>query len=258
MPGVAGMAAARAKTIRSQGVRPLPMMFIGRPRQAPQPGLLGSLLCSAPPVPRSELGAGFLKPLPPAIHTMRIRPQSPQQHPPPPVNGSQQPVRRTARVGALAILAFWLVVMGALYFAMQHFLQPQRTTVTAEGHVEIPRHRDGHFRVEGSINGVPVMFLVDTGASLVVVTDALARQAGLQGGEAITFQTANGARQGRLVAAESVTVRSLAITGLRVGVGLSGLSDNDALLGQNFLRHFDVEINRDRMVLRPRGSKPGA
>lgn len=184
---------------------------------------------------------------------MRIRPQPPQPQPSPPVDSDQQPARRTARVGALGILAFWLVVMGALYFAMQHFLQPQRTTVTAEGHVEIPRHRDGHFRVQGSINGVPVNFLVDTGASLVVVTDAFARQAGLQGGDAITFQTANGARQGRLVAAESVAVHSaLTVLGLRVGVGLSGLNDDEALLGQNFLRHFDVEMGRDRMVLRAR------
>lgn len=51
-----------------------------------------------------------------------------------------------------------------------------------------------------------------------------------------------------------MTVRSLAVSGLRVGTGYTGRSDDDALLGQNFLRHFDVEMGRDRMVLRPRGS----
>lgn len=166
---------------------------------------------------------------------------------------SDQPARHLMRVGTLGILAFWLVIMAGLYFAMQYTMQPKAVTVTADGAVVIPRHHDGHFRVAGSVNGVPVMFLVDTGASLVGVTDALARQAGLQGGDPITFQTANGPRQGSVIASDSVTVRSLAVSGLRVGTGYTGRSDDEALLGQNFLRHFDVEMGRDRMVLRPRG-----
>lgn len=170
-----------------------------------------------------------------------------------PADTSDQPTRRLMRTGTLGILAFWLVLMTGLYFAMQYAMQPKGVTVTADGAVVVPRHHDGHFRVAGSINGVPVVFLVDTGATLIAVTDALAHKAGLQGGEPITFQTANGAREGRVIAADSVTVRSLAVSGPRVGTGYTGRSDDDALLGQNFLRHFDVEMGRDRMVLRPRG-----
>lgn len=33
-----------------------------------------------------------------------------------------------------------------------------------------------------------------------------------------------------------------AVSGLRVGTGYTGRSDDGALLGQNFLRHFDVEM----------------
>jgi aspartyl protease family protein len=35
-------------------------------------------------------------------------------------------------------------------------------------------------------------------------------------------------------------------------VGLAGLPHNQALLGQAFLKHFDIEIRRDEMVLRSR------
>jgi len=52
---------------------------------------------------------------------------------------------------------------------------------------------------------------------------------------------------------QSVTVRNLEVAGLRVGTGYTGESEDDALLGQNFLRQFDVEIKRDSMVLNPRG-----
>jgi len=160
--------------------------------------------------------------------------------------------RSFARTGTLGILAFWLVVMGALYLAMQQFQKPSAAKVQSDGSLVIPRHRDGHFRVPGAVNGQPVMFLVDTGASLVSVTDALARKAGLSGGERTTFRTANGTREGWVRAADSVTVRTLAVSDLRVGTGYTGDQEEDALLGQNFLRHFDVEIKSDRMVLHPR------
>ena len=44
---------------------------------------------------------------------------------------------------------------------------------------------------------------------------------------------------------------SLRVSGLRVGTGYTGQTAEDALLGQNFLQHFEVQIQRDRMVLRP-------
>lgn len=197
-----------------------------------------------------DRGAG---PLGSVDTTPAFQPPMGTEHHPPLSANDDQSTRRLMRMGTLGILAFWLVVMAALYFAMQYAMKPKGVTVTADGAVVIPRHHDGHFRVAGSINGVPVMFLVDTGASLVGVTAALAREAGLQGGDPITFQTANGPREGRVIASDSVTVRSLAVSGLRVGTGYTGRSDDDALLGQNFLRHFDVEMGRDRMVLRPRG-----
>lgn len=156
--------------------------------------------------------------------------------------------------GLLALLAFWLLVMAGLYVLMEHLRQPRAPEVTAQGHLVIPRHTDGHFRVAGSVNGEPVMFLVDTGASLISVSDTLARRAGLPRGETATFQTANGQREGRITRADTVALRGgLAVTQLRVGTGLAGLgNDEDALLGQNFLRHFDVEMNPSQLVLRPR------
>ena len=155
------------------------------------------------------------------------------------------------RWGTLGILAFWLVVMAGLYLVMDQVRAPRAAVVAADGAMVIPRGRDGHFRVAGSINGQPVLFMVDTGASVIAVTDALAQQAGLEGGEVTQFRTANGLRRGRVVVAQSVAVGPLRVSGLRVGTGYTGEASGDALLGQNFLQHFDVQMQRDRMVLRP-------
>ena len=170
-------------------------------------------------------------------------------HTPPPAD---EQTRRVLRTNTLAILAFWLVVMGALYFGMKYFMAPRGATVTSTGSLVIPRHNDGHFRVAGTVNGVPVNCIVETGASLIAVTDAVAKKAGLTGGVPTTFRTANGNREGRVAPSQSVTVRNLEVAGLRVGTGYTGESEDDALLGQNFLRQFDVEIKRDSMVLNPR------
>ncbi|THU03804.1 TIGR02281 family clan AA aspartic protease [Lampropedia puyangensis] len=137
---------------------------------------------------------------------------------------------------------------------MSHLLAPPKAVYVAagQGELQLPRHRDGHFYVDGAINGVPVQFMVDTGASLVSVSDAVAQEAGLQGGRSARFSTAGGTRQGRIVASDTLRLAGFTLQGVEVGTGLNVGSSNQALLGQNVLRHFDMQIERDRMVLRPR------
>jgi len=144
---------------------------------------------------------------------------------------------------------FWLAVLGVLYVAMEHYLEPSAATVQSDGSVHVQRQRDGHFYVDGSINGQSVRFLIDTGASSIAVTDALAQRAGLQGGQQAQFQTANGVRMGRLVRAKNVAVGPLQVRNLTVGTGYTGARADDALLGQNFLRHFAVSIRGDVLVI---------
>lgn len=96
------------------------------------------------------------------------------------------PVARTARLGTVWILLFWLLLGAGLYYVFQ--LQEQRqqdryqSYTNSVGELVIPRSPDGHFYVKGEINGEPLRFMVDTGASMVVVSDAFADRAGLQGG----------------------------------------------------------------------------
>lgn len=163
---------------------------------------------------------------------------------------TQSVVRRST----FALMLFWLVFMGVLYLGMQQYLKPAKAKVLSNGTVLIPRAKDGHFRVQGSVNGQKVNFMVDTGASTVSVTDELANRAGLTGGEVTRFRTANGDRMGRIVRAEDVRVGPLVVSGVRVGTGYTGEDDEDALLGQAFLRHFDVQIRSDEMLLQSKSS----
>jgi aspartyl protease family protein len=151
--------------------------------------------------------------------------------------------------GHVALVAFWLVVMGVLYVGMTYYMKPKPMIVTAAGDLKIPRARDGHFYVEGTVNGRPITFLVDTGASSIFVSESFARGAGLHGGEPTTFGTANGALAGRMVKDVEVSVGPLSVSALRVGIGMRGGPEDHGLLGQNFLSRFRVSITGGEMVL---------
>jgi len=91
--------------------------------------------------------------------------------------------------------------------------------------------------------------MVDTGASQVTVSEQFAREAGLSGGVATVFKTANGDMPGRIVTNVPVTLGPLEVSGVRVAVGFIGHEVGDALLGQSFLAKFEVLLHKDQMTL---------
>ena len=163
---------------------------------------------------------------------------------------------QTTRRATLAIMVFWLVVMAVLYVVFDQLEQRKKIARTpqmnAAGELVIERGRDGHFRLPGTVNGRPVQFLVDTGASLVSVSEAFAREAGLSGGQSATFHTANGTRPGRIISDVPVSAGGALVPAVRVGVGLTGMGQDQALLGQSFLSRFDIQLNGPQMIMRPR------
>jgi len=156
--------------------------------------------------------------------------------------------------GHITALVLWLAIFGVMYLFMDAKIQPQVATVTsldmARGEIMIPRSRDGHYYVSGAINGRPLTFMVDTGASTVVISADLAAKIGLAGGVSTTFKTAGGMVLGETVPDQTIEAGGLQLKGLRVGV-MKQMDQRDyALLGQNFLRHIDVIQSGDQMVLR--------
>lgn len=114
--------------------------------------------------------------------------------------------------------------------------------------IVIPRSRNGHYYVEGAINGRATTFMVDTGATTVAIDPRTARAAGLPKGYPATFGTASGETQGETVPRQSVSVGSLRIDDVTIAV-IDGIGEV-GLLGQNILRHLDVTQSGDRMILR--------
>jgi len=156
------------------------------------------------------------------------------------------------KTGLIPMMVFWCAVMGLLYVVMTHYLKPKQVQVLANGDLVISRSQDGHFYASGTVNGVEARFMVDTGASLVNFSEKLAQRASIDGGVATTFKTANGDLPGRVVQGVTIAIGPVLVTNVKVGVGLLGGDESDALLGQSFLSKFDVTMTKSQMVLRAR------
>lgn len=156
------------------------------------------------------------------------------------------------KAGFIPMMLFWCAVMGLLYLLMTHYLKPKQAQVMANGDLVINRSQDGHFYTTGTINGREAKFMVDTGATMVGVSEKFAQKAFIRGGVPTTFKTANGEQLGRVVEGVSVSIGPVSVTNVKVGVGLRMGDENEALLGQSFLSKFDITVIKNQMVLRSR------
>jgi len=156
------------------------------------------------------------------------------------------------KTGLIPMMIFWCAVMGLLYMLMTHYLKPKQAQVLANGDLVINRSQDGHFYTTGTINGREAKFMVDTGATLVSVSETFAQKAFIRGGVPTTFKTANGDQPGLVVEGVGVSIGPVSVTNVTVGVGLHMSDEDQALLGQSFLTKFDITMIKNQMVLRSR------
>ncbi len=128
---------------------------------------------------------------------------------------------------------------------------PEVQVQVGNGYVsqDVIRSADGHFYVEATVNGAPVRFMVDTGASFVALTREDAHRAGIQiGSERRLAMGGGGAFEVIPVTIDRIAIGALAATQVE---GAIAEELNVSLLGQSFLsRVGSVEISGDRMVLR--------
>jgi len=108
--------------------------------------------------------------------------------------------------------------------------------------------RQGHFVASGGINGEEVTFLVDTGATLVSVPEALADRLGLEREAVIGLQTAAGPVQGYLTRLDEVRLGDIVKRDVRAAIN-PGRHDT-VLLGMSFLRELELTQRQGELTLR--------
>ena len=129
---------------------------------------------------------------------------------------------------------------------------PAKTGNTAGEEVRIYRDTQGMFKTVGSINGLPVNFLVDTGATSVAMNAAEARRLGIDfrvEGESTWVATASNVAQAFSVTLERVKVGDIELRNVGAVV-IDGPRPSEVLLGMTFLQRLDLHNQGDHLTLR--------
>jgi aspartyl protease family protein len=162
-------------------------------------------------------------------------------------------------------LAMWAALAAALVLAysfkdelgdigtrLRSELVPSEPVVSGADMLVLTASEDSHFYVIGEANGTRVRFLIDTGASDIVLNPSDARRIGVDL-SALKFsrpyQTANGIGFGAPLTLETLTIRPIVLTNLRVVINQTEMGD--ALLGMSFLERMEsFEVRGRKLVLR--------
>ena len=155
-------------------------------------------------------------------------------------------INRREPVAKMLVMALaWVAIFGGgfVLFTFRDDLnliaQRLKTEATGEpiiagSEVRIPMAIDGHFWVEGSINGSPVKFLVDSGATVTTIDRATAVRAGATVEEARDQMVRTGNGMIRVSRGRAQSLQIAAIE--RENVGLHIVDGDDMnVLGMNFL-----------------------
>lgn len=168
----------------------------------------------------------------------------------------QAGVRRTGRymqllawAGGIALLT--VLFNDALKLKFNPNSQPQ-IQVAQDGtrEVVLERNSQGHYVTSGTINGSPVVFLVDTGATDVAIPEPLANRLGLKRFGSGISQTANGAVAVWQTLLDEVSVGNIQRNRVRASIVPSMGDDSAVLLGMSFLKPLEFSQSNGRLILR--------
>jgi aspartyl protease family protein len=162
---------------------------------------------------------------------------------------------------ALKMVVAWCGIFAAFFvlFAFrgefQHFGQRIKAEALGTPDVEgeemrIPMGEDGHFWVEGSINGKSTRFLIDSGASVTTISRDTAQSVGVPlDGRRWVVETANGAAPIIQSSADRLQVGFVSRSDLPIDINER---DETNVLGMNFLSSLSSwRVEGSYLILRP-------
>ncbi len=146
-------------------------------------------------------------------------------------------------LGGIALVGMWEDIRSTA--------RPLQTVLADEGRIEIPRSPDGHFRATLSVNGADILFIVDTGATDIVLSKADARRAGLDP-DSLPFygraMTANGEVRTAPVWLKELGLGPYVDSDVRASVNDGDLEQS--LLGMSYLQFYtQITIAGGKLIL---------
>jgi len=117
--------------------------------------------------------------------------------------------------------------------------------------VTFPVSSDGHFYIRAQVNGVPIIFLADTGASSIVLSPADAKKLGFDLQQLRfdrIYETTNGTVRGSRIKLDDFQVQGIILQDIRASINEASMSNS--LLGMTFFHQLKkYEVKEDKLTL---------
>ena len=124
-------------------------------------------------------------------------------------------------------------------------------TPGASSELVLKRNPAGHYFVPGVINGQPVTFMLDTGATQVALPAKLGTQLGLRAtGPAVTVTTANGTAEARMTLIDELAFGPFVLRQVHATLNPGMDGDDTILLGMNVLKRLEFTQRGNTLVLK--------
>ena len=158
---------------------------------------------------------------------------------------------KTAQQAAIWGVIFVGVIAGVgLWSDIRDDVMPRQSVVNS-GTIEVPRGTDGHYHLVLIVNGTTIPFVVDTGASGIVLSQEDARRVGIDPGALAYAGSANTANGVVRTARSRVNQMQLGeIIDRDVTVYVNEGQMDGSLLGMDYLQRFSrIEIANGKLIL---------
>ena len=126
-------------------------------------------------------------------------------------------------------------------------------TTAEKSVVRIASTHGGHYVTPGRINGMPVEFMIDTGATMIAMNYVVAESLGIdyRAGRPIRVNTANGVAQAYEVILSSVSIGNLEVQQIKAAVSSTEFPQV-ILLGNSYLGKVDMQVDNGVLLLQSR------
>lgn len=143
------------------------------------------------------------------------------------------------------LLAFFLFF---LFFYYYKNATPPEYSVKG-GLLSIPVDNSGHFRIKGSINGQEIIFLIDTGATIVGIPQNIANDLQLPSLYPITMKTAAGEVSGSLTRLNQLQFGNFTLNNVKAAI-VADTASQEVLLGMNVLSDFVILQENNQLIIK--------
>lgn len=163
----------------------------------------------------------------------------------------------TKHLGTIFTWIGWLLGIAILVLVFNKLLAPKANLISSINHsgnspfneIILQRSRNGHYVFNALVNNKKITFLVDTGATITSIPMNLAEQLNLKVGRPFNVETANGRTKAYATKIDHLKLGAIELNNVAASL-ISGINGNEALLGMNVLKHFELIQRNKQLIIR--------